>query len=128
MAQSMKPSGASFTVTQIFPEVGEILNAAWARALAGNTGWLARQYRVLCHMGTAIGNEVAVYLESGVYDVRAYAAGGAQTVTLEGDTIISAATGEGVLTAWTTGGGWMTATTDATGGETASIMIRRQCS
>lgn len=44
MSQDMSSlAGCSWTTSMLEPEAGEVLAAAWARYLAGNTGWLAYQ-------------------------------------------------------------------------------------
>lgn len=43
MSIDLKPSSATFSTATMQPEAGEYLSAAWARALAQNTGWLSYQ-------------------------------------------------------------------------------------
>ena len=99
----MKIGEVPWTTSQIFPEAGEVLASAWARALAGNTGWLAFQPEPLpgaheagvAAEGTA-SKTAAAYITAGTWVACAKIAGniiGAWhgTFLVDGTTIIGSA-------------------------------------
>ena len=124
MSQTMYPANCVYFATDtILPEAGDLLAAAWARGIAGNTGWLAYQWQLLGNLRGA--TEVAgyAYLTAGSYSILAYA-DGSQTVEFDGSEVISASSGTGMI-AWSGTTGWYPITTDAGVGEYASLWLRR---
>ena len=124
MSQNLVNSAAGFSASMMQPAAKEILAAAWARALAGNTGYLAYRSSLTATRLDDRAKDAPIYLTAGTYTIIAYAAGGDQTVTFDGTTIVSGATGEGTVADAGYATGWYWGSTDATAGEYAMLTLR----
>lgn len=125
----MKIGEVPWTTSQIFPEAGEVVASAWARALAGNTGWLAFQPEPLpgAH-GTTVAAEgttsttSAAFITAGTWvataEITSSSAGQGfhGTFLVDGSTVIGSASAENTGTMFGTGtfiqdaSGWLTIT------------------
>lgn len=95
MAETLKPSEvAEFTTALIFPEAGDVVAAAWAGAVAGNTGWLAYQglpwpwFTITAGEGSTETRTHRVYLTAGSYTFYAGVALRGASITGQGTLLV----------------------------------------
>ena len=124
MSQTMNPADCRyFAESLMLPEQYDLLASAWARGVAGNTGWLSYQYGLLGNLNGPGDLSGYAFVSAGTYTVTAYAVG-SQTVTFDGTNVIAASAGMGSIS-WDGTTGWYPITTDAGAGEYASLWLRR---
>lgn len=112
MADDLAPASvAEFVTALTFPEEGDVLAAAWAGAVAGNTGWLAYQPALLHHQRhvNEDGTDIRpVYLSAGSYTIAGMVAinsGGTGAILFDGTALVAgssadAATFTGAICGW----------------------------